>query len=104
MAIHANRDKVQSAIASREDFKNGASLYGKSVDDHGSGRMYPDSREAFYADLTAARAKGLKTYVVASYGTPIGWHVEGTGWNIPDDKYSATTTNHQSNLRMGARA
>jgi len=42
-------------------------------------------------------------YVVHSYGTPIGVHSESQGWVIPDEKYSPTTSRHQSILRRGAQ-
>jgi hypothetical protein len=41
-------------------------------------------------------------YVVHSYATPIGVHSQSQGWVIPEDKYSVTTSKHQSQLRRGA--
>lgn len=42
-------------------------------------------------------------YVVHSYGTPIGVHSTSQGWVVPEEKYSTTTSRHQSQLRRGIR-
>ena len=42
-------------------------------------------------------------YVVHSYGTPIGVHSESQGWVVPEEKYSPTTSRHQSQLRQGIK-
>ena len=39
-------------------------------------------------------------YVVISYSTPIG-DCNGRVWNLNSNKYSATTSKHQSYLRQG---
>jgi hypothetical protein len=36
-------------------------------------------------------------YVVYSYRTPIAWHTPD-GWVMPNEKYSVTTTRHQSRI------
>lgn len=38
-------------------------------------------------------------YIVFSYKTPIAWHCADTIWYIVDQKFSVTTTNHQSVVR-----
>ncbi len=103
MAIHANREKVQTAIANRAPFKNGRSFTGEAGTTFNTGMMHSETRKPFLDDMSSADTNGADAYVVASYGTPIGWWVEGLGWTIPDAKYSNTTTNHQHHLRMGAR-
>lgn len=55
-----------------------------------------ETRAAFYADDDAGRID----FVVWSYGTPIAWHTEN-GWTMPDRRYSATTSRHQSQVRRG---
>jgi hypothetical protein len=37
-------------------------------------------------------------YVVYSYGTPIAWHGP-SGWVMPDERYSMTTSHHQGRIR-----
>ena len=36
-------------------------------------------------------------YVVLSYSTPIAWHSTRYGWHIVNQKFSRTTTRHQTN-------
>lgn len=38
-------------------------------------------------------------YAVYSYATPIAWLDESGDWYMPMDKYSQTTTGHQSHIR-----
>lgn len=55
-----------------------------------TGRLAPEHHESFQkAD-----------YAVYSYATPIAWHVPSEGWVMPMDKYSLTTTQHQSHIRV----
>jgi hypothetical protein len=42
-------------------------------------------------------------YVVYSYATPIAWVRENGEWVVPAEKYSATTSRHQSIVRMAVR-
>jgi hypothetical protein len=37
-------------------------------------------------------------YVVYSYRTPIAWHVPNYGWVCPHERYSVTTSRHQSKI------
>lgn len=37
-------------------------------------------------------------YVVYSYRTPIAWHVPNHGWITPHERYSVTTSRHQSKV------
>jgi hypothetical protein len=39
------------------------------------------------------------SYIVLSYNTPIAWFVADGGWYVPEVKYSATTSAHQSVVR-----
>ena len=38
-------------------------------------------------------------YVVRSYATAIAWQNYDRTWVVPDDRYSATTSRHQSTVR-----
>lgn len=44
--------------------------------------------------------RGLITYTVLSYSTPIAWYDKERGWVYPDVKYSITTSKAQG--RIGA--
>jgi hypothetical protein len=39
------------------------------------------------------------SYTVYSYGTPIAWFHQGSGWTIPNVHYSVTTSAHQNKVR-----
>lgn len=99
MAIHANRHKIIKAIRSNEEFSI-ATMRGKAGYGVGGGTM--PRREVYYEAVDAAKALGKAVYTVLSYATPIGWHVEGEGWTIPDVKYSVTTSAHQGIMREAA--
>lgn len=42
-------------------------------------------------------------YVVRSYATAIAWQNYDGTWVVPDDKYSPTTSKHQSTVRRALR-
>lgn len=54
------------------------------------GRLPRDHWDSFYSC----------DYAVWSYLTPIAWHIPGTGWVMPDVRYSPSTGRQQSQLRM----
>ncbi len=39
-------------------------------------------------------------YIVYSYATPIAWHSRSNGWHKVSQKFSVTTSRHQSSLYM----
>lgn len=43
------------------------------------------------------------TYAVYSYGTPIAWYDNERGWIMPSERYSVTTSKHQSIVRDALR-
>jgi hypothetical protein len=75
-------------LAAREPFTSHGNLY--SSDDG----FYPLGRLPGEHHASLKRAD----YVVYSYSTPIAWHTED-GWVMPDEKYSVTTSRHQSRIR-----
>ena len=86
-----NAATIAHAIRQGENFTTSGALRGEAFPIFiGTGRM-PDSEAA---QLRAARID----YVVYSYGTPIAYRANGE-WTIPDAKYSATTSKHQSTIR-----
>jgi len=89
MAIHGrNRDKIIEAIRSRTDFTV-ASMSGTRI-----GARYP---------VQLGIARGDVTFVVYSYGTPIGW-IENGKCYIPAINYSPTTASHQTITRVALNA
>lgn len=74
-------------IMDREPFKTSGALYAEKDGYVSYGRLDNEYRES------ASKAD----YVIYSYGTPIAWHGPD-GWNFPDEKYSVTTSRHQSKI------
>lgn len=74
-------------------FRTHGSLRGEPVTAgaYATGRLPAEHRDA-------ARATTVD-YVVFSYGTPIAWHDSVTGWVMPDERYSATTSAQQTKIR-----
>ena len=51
-------------------------------------------------DLAAWREHGVNsTYTILSYATPIAWHSPERGWYLVQQKFSVTTSKHQSYVR-----
>lgn len=82
-------------IATRQEFKASA-LSGVNANSSGLqggyGRLDPEE---------FARFKEVETqvdYVVYSYGTPIAWHTID-GWYVVEQKFSPTTSKHQTYVR-----
>jgi hypothetical protein len=95
---HTNVADAHREIAARHPFHNSTgSLRGEVTVPHktwiGTGHLPREYRGAVLA----------ADYVVFSYATPIGWHVPGQGWTVPDVKYSVTTSRHQGQVRRAAR-
>lgn len=94
--------RTAQAIRDREDFRTSGSLYGESTSlgRYDSGRLSGADLDQFYADCRDI------DYVVVSYATPIAWHVtpangdESPRWHVVSQKFSSTTSKHQSNLYM----
>lgn len=84
------------AIRDREDFRTSGALYGeeRNVGVYDRGYLSGPDLDRFVEDC------GDITYVVVSYNTPIAWYVPGKGWHVVAQKFSRTTTKHQSNLYL----
>lgn len=97
-----NQKQAVTCISKREPFK-AAALTG---DWFSSGSGWPsfgwlpqDAR----ASLTEVLETGADVFVVLSYATPVAWFSDWTGgWEIPEVKYSPTTSKHQTYVRQGA--
>jgi hypothetical protein len=94
---YTSRDAARAEIAGLREFK-GNSLWGTRSTSH-SGQIYGRAAELWRADITA----GEVSYVVVSYATPIAWYTKRGAWVVPDEKYSHTTSRHQSVVRQAVR-
>lgn len=93
-----NQGEARQAMRWREPFKASAlsgETVGRGVRSFGTGRASRAITDAMQDSWSA----GSLDYVVYSYGTPIAWHDSATGWHIPADKYSVTTSKHQGIVR-----
>jgi hypothetical protein len=99
MAKKISTRKAYEPISRREAFVTHGALSARTHTGPGDqlnfGRMSEGSKEAI-------RSLSDIDYVVHSYATPIGVHSTSQGWVIPEDKYSSTTSKHQSQVRRGA--
>ena len=99
--MYTSRKNAIGKIAKMEAF-DGNSMCGRKNLDGGymsNGRIYGDAAVLWRIDETAARIR----YVVYSYATPIAWVRDNGEWVVPAEKYSATTSRHQSIVRMAVR-
>jgi hypothetical protein len=96
--------QVVELIRKRVAFKAGgtgtgqASFRGGSAyDNYGTtGALNSTEKDAYYADANSI------DYVVYSYATPIAWHTP-KGWHVVNQKFSVTTSRHQSSVRQAVR-
>lgn len=100
---HTARTTIRNAaplIARREAFDAG-SLTARTVRwMPSSGRLSEDLVHELREDIATNREADADTYVVYSYGTPIAWSRVGIPTlTIPNDRYSVTTSRHQSVVR-----
>lgn len=59
-------------------------------------------REPFTGNSASARWTDSGTYEVISYRTVIATYTPGTGWNVPEEYYSRTTSRLQNIVRSVA--
>lgn len=85
--------RTAEAIRDREPFKTSGSLEAGDLAYYGTGRLDSHEIDAYYRD------RATMDYIVYSYATPIAWHSEN-GWHVVTQKFSSTTSKHQSNLYM----
>jgi len=84
-----NQTQARDAILARVNFTASA-LSGAAGKRYETGRLNIDERATYAAaDID---------YTVLSYGTPIAWHT-ADGWYIVGQKFSQTTSRHQSQVR-----
>jgi hypothetical protein len=88
---------IVTAIREGQAFRSGA-LRGESGSqwDRSPGRLEGKALAQWRDDLSSI------AYVVWSYSTPIGWQLRDGAWVVPDDRYSLTTTRHQSFVHLAS--
>jgi hypothetical protein len=79
-------------IATRQEFKASALSGEFKTYTPSTGRL--DSEESAKLALDFSRA--LDAYVVFSYGTPVAWFTAVGGWYVVSQKFSVTTSKHQT--------
>lgn len=90
------------AIRDRKDFRTGGAFYGEEtgrLSQWNSGLLDGPDYDQFVIDMR------FVDYVVWSYSTPIAWHWTNersgeSGWHVVAQKFSSTTSKHQSNLYL----
>lgn len=93
MTTHMGWREFKRVLEALKPFKTGGALKGvTSVEGFGrfvNGPQYNQMRSDWLANEI--------DYVVYSYATPIAWHnSRANEWRTNNDKYSMTTTHHQS--------
>lgn len=97
-----NRRTMHMSVACLERFNYNRSAQGIWTTGHEIPRgMLSAERKASLEVFIGDRDRDV--YVVYSYFTPIAAYVEGLGWWTNEDKYSPTTSNHQSMTQRGIR-
>lgn len=89
--IKCNLKTVRNHAAKQEDFDCNGTLTGKWTD----GRVYWGQLKDSI-DLANHLYGGGNTYVIYSYETPIAVYKPLKGWWVNPNKYSVTTSRHQS--------
>jgi hypothetical protein len=92
---YTSRHDAIAKVAARQEFRGNSIWATRSPS--GSGIIYGRAQELYTADATA----GELVYVVYSYSTPIAWYTKRGEWVVPAEKYSHTTSRHQSVVRQG---
>jgi hypothetical protein len=84
-----NTDAIAAAVKDREPFQTHGAL---------SGALYVTSYGRLPGDWrrTLQAREHLVDYLISSYATPIAWHDKEAGWVMPEERYSTTTSRHQS--------
>lgn len=88
LSIRHDAAMIREACIDRESFSTHGAMYGeRSPSKYVTGRLPAEYVESFRA----------AEYALYSYGTPIAWYGP-SGWTFPPEKYSVTTSRHQSKI------
>jgi len=89
---------IQNGVDAQVPFKNSTkSIIGIKYDS----KFPPDMGRLpmIYRDILTEQCKrGYVRYIIFSYNTPIAWALFGGKWEIPDVRYSKSTTHHQNSV------
>lgn len=87
--VHDQRQRFARLVSESQSFK-AAAMSGRPGSADTLGQLPAEFR---------ALGVGSADYVIYSYETPIAWRIDGD-WTVPDVRYSATTSRHQSLVRF----
>lgn len=82
----------QNVLAAHESFTTSGALKGVSGIARHVGYTLGSLPSNWHESVSKA------DYVVYSYRTPIAWHIPNHGWVCPHERYSVTTSRHQSKI------
>jgi hypothetical protein len=93
-------EAIAKAIANRERFTTHGALSGAPVTVGLASRLgwLPDEHRSLWRQGVILARNGHSLYAIWSYGTPIAWVLDRGTWQIPDERYSVTTSHHQSRV------
>jgi len=95
--IRTNQRDAQALIRSRETFRASALSGVREAFLSSAGYLSGAERERFYNDRNGI------VYAVLSYRTPIAWLTTSGEWYIVAQRFSVTTSRHQSVVRAALR-
>lgn len=87
---------TEAAIRSLKPFKSGGALSARSGNMGQTGLLNTAETNLYGIDANSI------DYVVYSYATPIAWHTPN-GWHVVEQKFSQSTTRHQSLVSWAVR-
>lgn len=97
------RQIIESAVSQLVKFERG-NVYGEWKDQRYYSGAQIGRLDRGYAKVLGEHSKKSALYVLYSYGTPMAWYVETEGkWYYVDEKYSASTGQHQSAYRWALK-
>jgi hypothetical protein len=93
-------DGIAKALAAREAFRTHGALSGSPVTVGLASKLgwLPDEYRSLWRQGVILARNGHSLYAVWSYGTPIAFVVDNGTWIVPDERYSVTTSRHQSRV------
>lgn len=82
----------ETVVWNHKTFDTGGALRGRTWAEFGAGQLRDEAFRSFCSQANEI------DFIVYSYTTPIAWH-SPSGWTCPSDRYSITTSHHQSLIR-----
>lgn len=95
LTTHDSWSAYVTALRECRDFRTGGALRGEETRHvASSGQLSPELQTS----IRVLAAEGKLRYIVYSYATPIAWRDTEGVWYTPAEKYSVTTSKHQSKI------